>query len=471
MVQTFPAALRDVPSVISPVANFVMKTKRQRNMKTKSYDEMTAAEQLHWVLDFSEFANNQMPVLMNLRGTWSPEHRKMMERGLQLLTAFPFALEYAETALRFGDYDRRTYRLPYYVDGIKEKISANVVVRDAGGNAFAYVPQMKQTQRRRGRPTREEAYQWQMMMASGQSDDMETEKQQAIARMLGLEVVTNPTGREKNNEEMRTEREAKAAREAKMNPGLFAEEEKSKAQGEGGDGKAAAYGEPTTTPPSTIAAMSQARLHLDQLSWLLSPELKERVAAIADLRSTAASYAEQAKVMAERGDKAEVVEPVAQLAAKYTELYEKIYEDVDVELATVCYRLKNDEPFAQRFMKRFGVKDPSDIIRELKPYLSKMPPEFEVRVKAIIEHESPEYIAKVKAEKARKQEVDAILKYLRRKDKTATKKRVETSEKKFERLAQLIGDEQAEIYRPILTAIQEEYKNSTAAKPLHTENG
>ena len=440
-------------------------------MKTKSYDEMTAAEQLHWVLDFSEFANNQMPVLMNLRGTWSPEHRKMMERGLQLLTAFPFALEYAETALRFGDYDRRTYRLPYYVDGIKEKISSNVVVRDAGGNAFAYVPQMKQTQRRRGRPTREEAYQWQMMMASGQSDDVETEKQQAIARLLGLEVITNPAGREKNNEEMRAEREAKAAREAKMNPGLFAEEEKSKAQGEGGDGKAAAYGEPTIAPTSTIAAMSQARLHLDQLSWLLSPELKERVDNVRELRSTAASYAEQAKVMAERGDKPEVVEPVAQLAAKYTELYEQIYEDVDVELATVCYRLKNDEPFAQRFGKRFGVKDASAIIKELKPYLQKMPPEFEVRVKSIIEQESPEYIAKVKAEKARKQEVDAILKYLRRKDKTATKKRVETSEKKFAKLVKLIGEEQAEIYRPILTAIQEEYENSTAAKPLHAENG
>ncbi len=435
-------------------------------MTGKYYKEMTTAEQLRWVTEFTEFANRQMPVLMGLRGAWSPEHKRMMEKGLRLLAAFPSAQEYAETALRFGDYDRRTYRLPYYVDGIKAEISANVVVRDAEGNAFAYVPQMKQMQRRRGRPTREEAYQWQAMMAAGQ-EDVETEKQQAIARLLGLEVITNPAGREKNNDEMRAEREAKAAREAKMNPGLFAEEEKSKAQGEGGDGKAAAYGEPTATPPSNIAAMSQARLHLDQLSWLLSPELKERVDNVRELRSTAASYAEQAKVMAERGDKPEVVEPVAQLAAKYTELYEQIYEDVDVELATVCYRLKNDEPYAQRFGKRFGVKDASAIIKELKPYLQKMPTEFEVRVKAIIEQESPEYIAKVKAEKARKQEVDAILKYLRRKDKTATKKRVETSEKKFERLVQLMGEEQAEIYRPLLTAIQEEY----AAKTTDDEDG
>ena len=436
-------------------------------MDKKNYNDMTAAEQLQWVTEFSEFANKQMAVLMNLRGTWSPEHKRMMEAGLRLLTAFSFAQEYAETALRYGDYDRRTYRLPYYVDGIKAEISANVVVRDAEGNAFAYVPQMKQMQRRRGRPTREEAYQWQAMKAAGQ-EDVETEKQQAIARLLGLEVITNPAGREKNNEEMRAEREAKAALEAKMNPGLFAEEEKSKAQGEGGTGDGAAtmlQQREQAQPPSTIAAMSQARLHLDQLSWLLSPELKERVDNVRELRSTAASYAEQAKVMAERGDKPEVVEPVAQLAAKYTELYEQIYEDVDVELATVCYRLKNDEPYAQRFGKRFGVKDASDIIKELKPYLQKMPPEFEVRVKAIIEQESPEYIAKVKAEKARKQEVDAILKYLRRKDKTATKKRVETSEKKFGRLVQLMGEKQAETYRPLLTAIQEEYKSTTELQP------
>ena len=91
--------------------------------------------------------------------------------------------------------------------------------------------------------------------------------------------------------------------------------------------------------------------------------------------------------------------------------------------------------------------------------------------KATIEQESPEYIAKVKAEKARKQEVDAILKYLRRKDKTATKKRVETSEKKFERLVQLIGKDHAEVYRPLLTVIQEEYKTAVdaAAKPQPTE--
>ena len=426
-------------------------------MTAKVYNEMTAAEQLQWVTNFSSFVNKDLGVLMGLRGAWSPEHRKMMERGLRLIAAFQFSKEYAETALQWGDYDRRTYRLPHYVERIKKEISQSVAVSDGNGNVFAYVPQLRQTQRRRGRPTREEAYLYQQQQIANQENDMETEKQQAIAQLLGLEVITNPAGREKNNDEMRAEREAKAAREARMNPGLFAEESKNNEQGTGGDGKAAAYRKPAIAPPSTIAAMSQARLHLDQLSWLLSPELKERVDNVRELRSTAASYAEQAKVMAMRGDKPEVVEPVAQLAAKYTELYEQIYEDVDVELATVCYRLKNDEPYAQRFMKRFGVKDASGIVKELKPYLQKMPPEFEVRVKAIIEQESPEYIAKVKAEKARKQEVDAILKYLRRKDKTATKKRVETSEKKFERLVQLMGEEQAETYRQLLTAIQEEY--------------
>ena len=465
---------RGVPSVFGRRVKFAIGIKNTNVMNKKSYKEMTAAEQLLWVTEFSEFAGKQMPVLMGLKGAWSPEHKRMMEKGLRLLTAFPSAQEYAETALRFGDYDRRTYRLPYYVDGVKEEISANVVVRDAEGNAFAYVPQMKQMQRRRGRPTREEAYQWQMMMAAGQEDDIETEKQQAIARLLGLEVITNPAGREKNNEEMKAEREARAAREAKMNPGLFDTGE----QTENNDSRIANPSDDENpsgqcderdanigkfVPPSTIASISQARLHLDQLSWLLSPELKERVATVAELRSTAASYAEQAKVMAEKGEKAELIEPVAQLAAQHTEMYEQIYEDVDVELATVCYRLKNDEPYAKRFMRRFGLKDTSGIIKELKPYLAKMPPEFKVKVKAIIEQESPEYISKVKAEKAKKQEEDAILKYLRRKDKTATKKRVETSEKKFARLVELMGEKQAEIYRPLLTAIQEEYQKAGKA--------
>lgn len=446
-------------------------------MTAKVYNEMTAAEQLQWVMDFSSFANKDLAVLMELREQWLPEHRKMMERGLRLMLAFPFSKEYAETALQWGDYYRRTYRLPHYVERIKKEISQSVAVSDGNGNMFAYVPQLRQTQRRRGRPTREEAYLYQQQQIASQENDIETEKQQAIARLLGLEVITNPAGREKNNDEMRAEREAKAVREAKMNPGLFEDEaaaeplpaENAEA---GGDGGAAVIQQQTgqkETPPSGIAAMSQARLHLDQLSWLLSPELKERVAAVRQLRSNAAAYAEQAKLMAERGDNPKLIEPVALGAAECTEAYEQIYDDVDRELATVCYRLKHDEPFTSRFMKRFGMKDVSGIVKELKPYLAKMPPEFEVGVKNIIEQENPEFIAKVKAEKAKKQEVDAIIKYLRRKDKTATKKRVETSRVKFARLVELMGADQAQVYKPLLVVIEEEY--AATAKPSLTENG
>lgn len=448
-------------------------------MRSKLYKEMTAKEQLDWVKDFSGWTNDDVPVLMRAKGMWNARLRMMMERGLRLMAAFDYARDYVETARQYGDYHRRTYRLPYFVERIKKDISANVAVKDAEGNTFAYVPQAQQT-RRRGRPTNEETRLRALMQSQGQLSDIETEKQQAIAKLLGLEVITNPAGREKNNEELKAEREARAAMEAKMNPGLFEDETPSHlregANGEDGGkdgGTTAAYGNTGTPPQSTIADMSQARLHLDQLAWLMSDSLKERVATVRDLRSTAASYAEQAKVMAERGDNADLIEPVAQMAAQYTEMYEQIYEDVDNELATVCYRLKHDEPYMKRFMKRYGVKDVSGIIKELKPYLQKMPPEFEVRVKALIEQESPEYIAKVKEEKAKKQEVDAILKYLRRKDKTATKKRVETSEKKFERLVELIGEEQAEIYRPLLVSIKEEYAAATnaAAKPQPTEKG
>lgn len=422
-------------------------------MKAKLYSEMTAKEQLQWVTEFSAWAENDMRVLTELKpGTWTRKHREMMEQGLRLMAAFAFAENYVATALHYGDYDRRAYNLPRYVELVKKEVGKGVAVTDGSGNKFAYVPQLKQMQRRRGRPTREEAAQYQQMMASAQDGDVETEKQQQIARMMGLEIVTNPVGREKNNDELRVEREVRQAEEDKMNPSLFAEAE-------------TAVSEASASEAPTVPIQSQARLHLDQLAWLMSDDLKERVGRVREMRAAAGAAAEKAKALAEHGAKPEEIEPLTKEAAKYTEQYEQVYEDVDTELATVCYRLKNDEPYRERFQKRFKIQDTEKIRKELNPYLRKMVmPEFETKMKALIEQESPEYAEKVKQEKERKIEQEAIIKYLRRRDKKNTRVRVITAKERFKRLQEIMGEEQAEAYRPLLTAIEEDYQKNIETK-------
>ena len=162
--------------------------------------------------------------------------------------------------------------------------------------------------------------------------------------------------------------------------------------------------------------------------------------------------------MAEQGADQKEIEGYAQAAAEATEAYEQIYDDVDRELATVYYRLRYDEPFCQKFKKRYNKADVSDLYSSLKLYWQKMPKEFEASVKLIIEQESPEFIARKKEEAERKKEETDIIRYLRRKDKQASETRVKTAREKFARLEIIMGKEMAKAYKPLLQKIEDDYE-------------
>lgn len=416
----------------------------------KQYKEMTAEEQLRFVTDFTIFEKEKMPVLTALGDTgWTDNNRADMEHGLRMIGAFSFGARFVADAFRYGDYSRRTYRLPFYARLVKKELANDVALRGGDGRAFVYAPAMQQQFRRRGRPTKEETAMYAAATKANAAADIETRKQQAIAALLGIEIVTNQTLREKNNAELAAERAEREAKAAKQSPSLF-----------GNDAQQVIDDAVADVSPQTIEAISQARLHLDQLRFLLSPTLQERVDTVRGLRQRAAFAAETAKQMAERGEKSEDVKPYAQEAATATEQYEAIYDDVDNELAAVYYRLKHDGDYTKTFCERYQVRDTSVILKQLRPYFDKVKsPEFELRMKSIIEQESPEYVARMKAEREKKAEIDAILKYLRRKDKEATKQRLETARKRYGRLVELMGKENASPYLPLVQAIEKEYKD------------
>ena len=440
----------------------------------KDYKTMTGEEQVKFLVELNEFVNEKLPRLKTQGDAWGAADRKEVEQGLRLLGAFPFARDFVGKAFRYGDFKARVARLDVYVEKAKQAVSAGVAVRDSNGKAYAFVPALQQQFRRRGRPTREEAYAKSM---AATIDDAESKRQQAIARLLDIEIVTNQTLRERNNAELAVLREQKRQEEAKVNPSLFntTPDSSPKEMGEGQTGAAGSpAGEPAgtvansqlstlnsqhTTIPPTIESLSETRLHLDQVRFLLSPELQQRVDTVRELRNRASVAAETAKAMALRGEKPEAVEPYAKQAAETTEQYEQIYDAVDNELGTVHYRLLNDGDYKEKFALRFHVRDFTVILKQLKPYYEKVKsPEFEVRMKALIEQESPEYVARMKAEREKKDEVEGILRYLRRKDKSQTDARVQGAETKYKRLVELLGKDMAKDYRPLVDFIIEENK-------------
>lgn len=434
-------------------------------MKQKDYKAMTAEEQLQYVVELQDWEANHLSRIKSLRsGEWTKDDTVAMQRVMTLISAFAPLRDFAEDALRYGDYEQRVYRLDFCFSYIKKELAKGVTVADANGNIYAYAPQMKQQYRRRGRPTKEEEVQ---QAQEQQAMDVTTRHQQAVASLLGVQIVTAQQLREKNNDELAQEREQKKAKEEAANPSLFDNANANV----NGNANGNENEKPSFAP--TVEGLSQTRLHLDQLRFLLTPTLQERVDTVRELRTKASTNAETAKMMAEHGDAPGDVEPFARAAAEATEAYEQIYADVDTELATIYYRIKNDGDYRETFGTRYKVADFSAILKQLKPYYEKVQsPEFDMRMQALIEQESPEYVARMKREAEKKEEVEGILRYLKRKDKDATDKRLAGAREKWARLVELIGQEEADDYAPLMAYIEEEnrkYREAKAARQAEKE--
>ena len=448
-------------------------------MEQKLYANMTPDEQLRYVTDLTTFIDQKLPVLERIGDAWEKSKRKDMETGLQLLAAFQFARDFVDKAIRYGDYAARVRRIRVYIEKIKKEISAGLTLKGSDGHTYALVAPTV-PQRRRGRPTAAEAEARRNGLAVPRPTDIAMQKQITIARLLGIEVIVAPDAapREKNNAELAADRAARAAEEAKRSPSLFPPASPAAATAVSGSaadtapsGSAPA---PSSAPSGSPAGatpcaqllndtyemrMAQDKLHLDQLAWLLSPALADQIKNVQALRVTAESASERAKTLADLGQPADAIEPYARQAKEATEAYLAIYQAVDEELAVLHRRLYLDLPYVESFKTRFKGVDIEKVQHITRPYYEKLKsPDLDLRIKTMIEQDNPAYAAQMKAEEERKREVADILRYLKRKDKPNVAQRIRTMETRYQRLIELLGEDEAHVYRPIVDAAIADYE-------------
>ena len=129
---------------------------------------------------------------------------------------------------------------------------------------------------------------------------------------------------------------------------------------------------------------------------------------------------------------------------------------VDNELAVVYVRLKEDTAF--RASIEAQKVDPQQLRTTLRPYWDKVEDKDAFKAKVIedIKANDPEQKALREAEEKKKEQVDAIVKYLMRKDKPNTPKRIETMTQRYQALVELIGEEEAKPYLAVLNAAKED---------------
>ena len=452
-------------------------------IQTKLYNEMTPDEQLRYVTDFTSFIDKKLPALEQIGDAWEQSTIKDFETGLRLLNAFQFARDFVDKAVRYGDYSARVHRIRVYVDKIKNEIAKGLSLKGADGHTYALVAPSLPA-RRRGRPTKEEAAARLRGIDVPKPTDPEMEKQIVIARLMGIDVqVSNVAPREKNNAELAAERAARQAAYDQQNPSLFPAEPKKDA-----------CASPTVPEPAEGPVLRQARstgsgqaqepsggqspmadiytdrifndrLHLSDLAWLCSDELKARIEQVRAQRTVFGSASERAKLLAEQGADPKTIAPYARQAEEAREAFESTYAAVDEALAIQYKRLSIDQPYIERFKARFKGVDLEKVLYITHPYYEKLKsPELDLRIRTLIEQDSPEYAARMKAEEEKKQELQALHRYIVRRDKDASDDRVKTMTQRIERIRELAGDETADSYLPILEKTKEENKAWRAAK-------
>lgn len=480
-------------------------------MTQRLYTEMSADEQALWVQDFAqvmEQCGERLALLTKGKATATTDDAAAIRRIFSLLAAWPFAQDFCEKAQRYGDYMARTSRLPVYIDKVKERLADGLTMTDAQGRVVAYVNPSTPL-RRRGRPTKEEVaarLRGETITMQG-GDDAEASKRRTIAKMLGLEVVIHGDApREKNNAEIAAEKAAKQAEYDRQNPSLFPQDKPtlpataSEIATSSPDGNA----QPEVAQPSEGSAVAaqiqpanggslacptmsevyqsridQDRLRLSDLAWLCSEDLKKRIEIVRALRVTAESASERAKTMADLGQPADAIAPYAQQAKEAVEGYQAIYTAVDEELAIQFKRLSLDQPYIDRFKARFKGVDIEKVLHICRPYYEKIREQekqrademakkgeltIDERICLLIERDNPEYAARLKAEEEKKQELQALHRYIMRKDKGPSDERCKTLAERIERVRTLAGDEVADSYLPILNKTIEDNKALHAEK-------
>lgn len=364
-------------------------------MEQKFFSNLTPAEQQAWLEQYQAWLQ-KLPAIEKATVITSAL-RTDIEEGLSLMAAFSYCRSFVSESLRFKDYKYRLKLIRKYADKVTSDVR-NLTKRNIDlTDPSLLVPHV-------GRPTKEEQ----------------------AARALQAEKE-------------RLEQEAKEET-------LF--------------GTKATI--PTEEPPApaTVSGslIGDAKLHLDQLKWLLSPNLQEAVDSVHELRTKAAEAATVAKQMALDNKPEEDIKPFSEDAAKYTEAYEDIYARVDDELARVYARLKEDTTFIDS-IKAKNI-DPADLRTTLRPYWDKLDDAGKEKVKNevidFIKANDPAQAAIREAEEKKRKAAADIIKYLQRKDKPNTPKRIEGMKAKFAELEKLIGEEEANTYLPILNAAIED---------------
>lgn len=363
---------------------------------------MSQQERSSWLADFQKWYAATLPQIEQKGVTG--ELKAEFERGLHMMEPFSYCRAFVQESLRFKDYGARRKLLRRYADKVATEVQGMIGMMKTVdlNDPNLLTPHV-------GRPTKDEQAARQLQ-AEKERQKQEEKEETLFGKKSDIPVVETP--------------------------------DTESVSGSMGGG---------------------TLLRLDEIKWLLSPALQEAVETVRDLRQKEADCAATAKAMALAGHPKEEVEPYSEDAVTYKQQYESIYEHVDSELAHVYVRLKEDTTYIAKIQA--AKADPQEWRSKLRVYWDKFDDQQKATIKQQviddIKRNDPEQAKIREAEEKKKKEIADLIKYLTRKDKLNTPRRVKTMEERYQQLVELAGEEEAKHYYPVLEAARKDAENYT----------
>lgn len=344
---------------------------------------------------------------------FNEEQTNAYEQGLAILENAPSARSFVSDSRKFKDYHRRTRQMIAYLTSY---------------GTHYYAAEGSKQSRRPGRPTKEEQAQMvaekkeQALKEARESLFPEVKPNVAIQPLTYNGIVANPNG-------------------------------------------------------DSIAATMPT---LNQIKVFLTPALQERVNTVRDLRCEMASKAEEAKTMAEANEKAiaqnkgaiyteaEIAELATRAVEIESDILPEIFIAVDREMGECYLRLnpKTGDPEYISYIEKNMNISPNDLRTQFKPFYEKAQqrdPRFADQVTEKIANDRPEVKAEREKQAQHKAEADKMIKYIMRKDKSATAARVKGLKERIETLrkdySDVVDEEELKGYEAILAKTEEEVKH------------
>lgn len=343
-------------------------------MNTKGrYYQMDLAQRTAWVQEFTQFYDDELPLLERQNDT---PNERLFNHGLALLEYFDIARVFVDNCRRFGQYRQRLTRMRFMADTVRTLAMQSV-------NVAQLLADRTQEAVRKGRPAVAEAA---ALATERGLNALATEHCTAVAALGG----------QKKRGRGRPPKSEKAAQERAMDTGNGA------AATPAGNGKpaAAGNGKPATVlgdsiaePPcrqqpldlfanETLAPAKAIHLepgderclpHLRDLAWLMPEWMAQRVNNLADTRRTAESEGAVARALANGKASEDEMLPHVQAVVDSEKAISQLYADIDnlmahLHLAAVSGTL---DEHTQRGLRAHGLSA-TTLADMLRPYWEKM---------------------------------------------------------------------------------------------------